>query len=165
MNNNIKKVLYNGSILKLGNTENNNENQSNFDYSIGKKKWKNGSNAVFHYRTWMISFSPNSLTSLKPIPISIDFTESRCMRCNFNSKLKCQHDSKSNKNEKKGWKKKGNRYTFDDDILDYFKKHYSKLNGKNDKINNDDTDEKEKKNEFTVTPVGDTHSINNKKTF
>jgi len=55
---NIKKVLYDGCILKLKN-----KNKDNFNYEVEKDKWKNSSNAIFHYKTWIISFSPNEITN------------------------------------------------------------------------------------------------------
>jgi len=54
---NIKKVLNDGCILKLKD-----ENINNLNYEVEKEKWEKGSNAHFHYRTWVISFSPNEIT-------------------------------------------------------------------------------------------------------
>jgi len=70
---NIKKVLYNGCILKL--KDYNNNNNEGFDYNIEGKKWEDGSNAIFHYKTWIISFTPNSLTD----PNHVE----DCKTCNY----------------------------------------------------------------------------------
>jgi len=54
----IKKVLYDGCILKLEN-----EHKDNLNFEVEKLKWEDGSNALFHYRTWTLSFSKNTLTN------------------------------------------------------------------------------------------------------
>jgi len=149
---NFKKVLKNGCILKLGYlNENKNDDRERLKFKTEKKKWKNSSNASFHYKTWIIKFDSNTLTDNNAAKMV--FPVCSCMHSYSNFS--------NDPNEKKGWKKKGNDYTFDEDVLQYFLNHNS---NNNPLVKDNDTGKEINKN-FYVIPVGNTHIINHEKPF
>ncbi|OUM59352.1 hypothetical protein PIROE2DRAFT_15126 [Piromyces sp. E2] len=150
--NRTKEVLYDGCILKLGN-----KNNDNLNFEVEKEKWEDGSNASFHYRTWILSFSENSFTNPELINEKQDsFDHDVCGRCSGHVHGLICTDS-NDPNKKKGWKKIEKQFLFDDNVVDYFKnKHVSMIQSNCKKKLNEN---------FTVTLVGNTHNLNNDTPF